>query len=126
PIRREAVLFSFEVLKVDAGSDTAFCNGSVQLGGSPTYNGNTYTNVDYSWSPSTGLSATNVANPIASPTVTTTYTVEVSQNGMCLGSDKVVVTVTSSILFPLHSPGDSIEQAHGIATDGIGNFYVSG
>jgi hypothetical protein len=31
--------------------------------------------LSYSWSPATGLSATNIANPIASPTTTTTYTI---------------------------------------------------
>lgn len=31
--------------------------------------------LSYSWSPSTGLSASNIANPIANPTSTTTYTV---------------------------------------------------
>lgn len=33
----------------------------------------------YSWTPSTGLSATNVAQPIASPTSTTTYTLTVNK-----------------------------------------------
>lgn len=31
--------------------------------------------LSYNWSPATGLSATNIANPIAKPTTTTTYTV---------------------------------------------------
>jgi gliding motility-associated-like protein len=36
--------------------------------------------VTYSWSPSTGLSSTNIVNPIASPTQTTVYAVRVTNN----------------------------------------------
>ncbi len=59
----------------NAGPDTSFCGGqnSVQLmasGGS-----------SYSWSPATGLSSTTVANPVASPAITTNYIVSVGVNG---------------------------------------------
>ncbi|KHJ37932.1 hypothetical protein PBAC_19440 [Pedobacter glucosidilyticus] len=48
--------------------------------------------VSYSWAPSAGLSATNIANPVASPSVTTTYAVTVTNS---LGLSTVVyVTVT--------------------------------
>lgn len=48
--------------------------------------------VSYSWSPSTGLSATNIANPVASPLQTTTYAVTVTNNQGV--STVVYVTVT--------------------------------
>jgi gliding motility-associated-like protein len=54
--------------------------------------------VSYSWSPATGLSATNIANPIASPTVTTTYIVTVTSENGCIASDAVVVSVTNFIV----------------------------
>jgi gliding motility-associated-like protein len=54
--------------------------------------------VSYSWSPATGLSATNIANPIASPTVTTTYTVTVTAENGCTASDSVVVSVINLIV----------------------------
>jgi gliding motility-associated-like protein len=54
--------------------------------------------VSYSWSPATGLSATNIANPIASPEVTTTYTVTVTAENGCTASDSVVVSVTNFIV----------------------------
>ena len=43
--------------------------------------------VTYSWSPSTGLSSTNIANPIASPTQTTVYavTVRAKHHRICNG-----------------------------------------
>jgi subtilisin-like proprotein convertase family protein len=50
------------------------------------------TTATYSWSPTTGLSNPNIANPIASPTSTTTYTMTATANG-CSNSDAVVVNV---------------------------------
>lgn len=47
----------------------------------------------YKWSPADGLSAINVASPIASPTKTTTYTVEVSDSGHCAVNALVKVIV---------------------------------
>lgn len=58
----------FEIKNVDSGNDTTLCNGnSLQLG-STNYEG-----VVYNWQPSIGLSNSNIGNPIASPTQTTTY-----------------------------------------------------
>ncbi|PKP39857.1 MAG: hypothetical protein CVT98_00230, partial [Bacteroidetes bacterium HGW-Bacteroidetes-15] len=54
----------------------------------------------YSWSPSIGLSDTSVANPIANPIITTTYTVTVTSAFGCVASDSVVVTVLPKIVFP--------------------------
>ncbi|MFL5765726.1 MAG: PKD domain-containing protein [Bacteroidia bacterium] len=47
----------------------------------------------YSWSPATGLSATNIANPTASPAVTTVYTVNATDANGCPAAP-VNVTVT--------------------------------
>lgn len=47
----------------------------------------------YRWSPADGLSATNVASPLASPTKTTVYTVEVSDNGHCAVNAMIKVIV---------------------------------
>lgn len=46
----------------------------------------------YSWSPAAGLSSTSSASPVASPAVTTTYTVTAG-NGSCTKSAEVTVTV---------------------------------
>ena len=56
------------VITTSAGSGFAICNGANPL---ITASGGTY----YSWSPSTGLSATTGASVVANPSVTTTYTV---------------------------------------------------
>ena len=47
----------------------------------------------YSWSPSAGLSATNIANPVATPAATTTYTVNVTGANACTATASVIVTV---------------------------------
>ena len=69
----------------DAGTDAAICKGA-----STTLNGTG--GGTYSWSPVTGLSNPNIANPVASPGVTTTYTLTVT-NGGCVSTDDVTVTV---------------------------------
>lgn len=81
----------------NAGSDVAFCTGqNAQIG-----TVNNPANV-YSWSPATGLSATNISNPTVTLTnngntpVTQVYTVTTSlasSPGVCPTTDQVNVTV---------------------------------
>jgi gliding motility-associated-like protein len=72
----------------NAGPDQAICSGdSVQIG-TAFVSGNTY-----SWSPATDLSSSTTAQPIASPVVTTTYTLTVTSASGCQAIDSVVVTV---------------------------------
>jgi len=86
-------------ISVDAGPDKTIIIGDcVVLGGSPTANGGE-TPYTYVWTPSTGLSDPNIANPTACPTTTTTYTVSVkdsnsySDKQTCWDSDQVIVRV---------------------------------
>jgi len=69
-----------------AGLNSAICTG-----GSTTFNATGGT--QYAWSPATGLSATNIANPVASPAATTTYTVTVTDANGCTATSSKVVTV---------------------------------
>ncbi len=48
---------------------------------------------DYSWQPTKGLSSGNVADPVADPAVTTTYTVQGTTAG-CSSKDSIQVIVT--------------------------------
>lgn len=50
----------------------------------------------YAWSPSAGLSSTTVANPIATPTATTTYVVTITDGNTYSFSDSVVVEFDTS------------------------------
>ena len=71
----------------NTSGDTTICPGvTVPLNAS----GGT----SYAWSPSSGLSASNSPNPTATPSVTTTYTVMVS-NGICASEDSVTVSVNT-------------------------------
>ncbi len=47
------------------------------------------------WSPSAGLSETDIFNPVASPKITTTYTLSIS-NTECALADKVTISVTNA------------------------------
>jgi hypothetical protein len=49
--------------------------------------------VTYAWTPATALSATNIPNPIASPTATTTWTVTGTDAIGCTNSTQITVTV---------------------------------
>ncbi len=72
--------------EVNAGMDTAICgNESVQL----QLQAENYASL--SWSPAAGLSATDIPNPIASPSSSTIYTVTVVFNDGCVGSDDVLI-----------------------------------
>lgn len=71
---------------VNAGPDLSFC-----AGGSAQINA-TVSNGTIAWTPAAGLSCTTCSNPVATPTVTTTYTLTAS-NGCGSNSDQVTVTV---------------------------------
>ncbi|WP_293306377.1 gliding motility-associated C-terminal domain-containing protein [Pedobacter sp. UBA5917] len=49
----------------------------------------------YLWQPSTGLSDPQISNPIAKPTETTTYTVQVS-NGGCSATEQITINVNKN------------------------------
>ncbi|MEY5068797.1 MAG: hypothetical protein RLZ47_659, partial [Bacteroidota bacterium] len=73
--------------------------------------------VTYSWSPSIGLSATNVANPIASPSQTTVYTVTVT-NAAGLTT---VLYVTVNVVEDYNVTPTNIITPNG---DGINDYWV--
>ncbi|MFA5781980.1 MAG: YCF48-related protein [Bacteroidales bacterium] len=49
--------------------------------------------VSYTWSPANGLNATNISNPIANPTATTTYIVTATTANGCTAIDSVTINV---------------------------------
>ncbi|MFT5860785.1 MAG: hypothetical protein ACI865_002900, partial [Flavobacteriaceae bacterium] len=75
-------------------TETEIClNDSSQFSATAT-GGCNLTGYIYSWSPAAGLSDPNIANPIASPTTTTTYTLTVSESGACTTPQTEDITLT--------------------------------
>ncbi len=77
----------------DAGVDVEVCQGTgASIGGSPSASGGTAP-FSYAWSPATGLNDSSAANPIATPSATTTYILTVTDNHGCTDTDTVLVTI---------------------------------
>jgi gliding motility-associated-like protein len=85
---------SGQTLTADAGNNKVVCpGGTIIIGGSPTAYGGLppYT---YSWQPTNGLSASNIANPIAnSPSSVINYTVTVTDDTGAVVSDAMALFV---------------------------------
>ncbi len=76
-----------------AGADKVFCfGGSDTLGALPAASGG-LAPYNYSWSPASSLSSSTIARPLASPSVTTTYVLTVTDLDLSTSTDTVVVTV---------------------------------
>jgi hypothetical protein len=101
---------------ITVSNDMTICNGeSVPLSSSG--------GATYSWSPSVGLSNPNIANPIATPTVTTTYVLTIANNNGCTATDSVTITVNPTPVLSLPSNvticnGDTIQ----VVVSGIGTY----
>ncbi|MEO5684100.1 MAG: S8 family serine peptidase [Chitinophagaceae bacterium] len=62
----------------------------------------------YNWSPATGLNSTTVSVPVASPSATTTYTLNVTDMCGNTASSQVTVTVNPQPSVAVTAPADSI------------------
>jgi gliding motility-associated-like protein len=81
----------------------------------------------YSWSPEVGLSDPKIANPIATPNLTTVYKVVIS-NGNCMVEKSVLITVLKDALADAGPDkkvlkGQSVALAGEKAGDNIKKFY---
>ena len=75
---------------LDAGADLFICAGNdAQLNATGVG--------DFSWGPDPSLSATNIADPIASPLVNTTYNVTLTDANNCVSTDNVTVDVVVAL-----------------------------
>ncbi|HYV91962.1 MAG TPA: choice-of-anchor L domain-containing protein [Chitinophagales bacterium] len=84
-----ATIVILDTLVAKAGPDTTICIGnSVQLSSNGADS--------WSWNPGSGLSCTNCQNPIATPNVTTTYTLTITVGG-CNAYDVVTIVVDNPL-----------------------------
>jgi len=109
-------------LTADAGIDTVVCDGSgISMSGS---GGGLY-----SWWPSTGLSDTAVGNPIASPTVMTTYYMAI-YSGACSDTDTVVINVNTLPVVTLGAYANVCEDSSSFTLSGgapaLGTYWGTG
>ncbi len=80
--------------------------------------------VTVNWTPAAGLSSTTIVNPIASPLVTTTYTVTVTDVNGCTATDTVTVAVSA---IPVVALGPDQTQCGGtilLDAQNPGNTYL--
>ncbi len=83
----------------DAGTDVTICQGdATQLQGSG--------GLTYLWAPAAGLDDPTLANPMASPNMTTTYTLTVTDNFGCTDTARVTVDVIITTPPTVVSPVD--------------------
>lgn len=83
----DTLIFTVHALPVaDAGADQSICEGE-------SINLNASGGTSYLWSPATGLSNPAINDPVATPAVTTTYTVAVTDANGCSSSDSMILTV---------------------------------
>jgi hypothetical protein len=118
PATIESNLISVKVTSppvANAGNDVTICAGATsQLNAS---GGTTY-----SWSPITGLNNANIANPIASPSTTTTYILTVINGNSCSAKDSILITVNPQSMAPKVSISTSDSS---ICLGGIATFAAS-
>lgn len=85
-IKREQVSITIDKPAIKASKDTSFCPGtSFQL--------NATGGASYSWSPATGLSDAGIANPVATPAITTEYIVTGTNASGCSAKDSITLTI---------------------------------
>ncbi len=113
----------------DAGNDQTVCEGiPVVIGGSPTSQD---PNNAITWSPTNGLNDPTLPNPTASPTVTTTYVVSLTNSFGCIGKDSVIVNVNNLIPSGILGdyflcPGDTLNiAASGTSFSWSPNTFIS-
>ena len=110
---------------VDLGPDKNIC-----VGGSIQFDAGSEPGATYVWTPGTGLSSTSVYNPVASPSVATTYTVTKTKCGIDAAPASVTVNVNPPVVVNLGPdqsmcPGGSLTLDAGItgATYQWGSTY---
>jgi gliding motility-associated-like protein len=82
---------------VDAGPGSTIFQGSpYQLQGSGSLG-------TYVWTPATGLSATNILSPLATPLTSTMYTLNITNSQGCSNKDSVLVTVVPYCVKPMNA-----------------------
>ncbi|SFQ03215.1 gliding motility-associated C-terminal domain-containing protein [Hymenobacter arizonensis] len=106
------------------GPDRTICPGIATTLGSPAQPGYTYT-----WSPATGLSNPNVANPTVTlpnstgAPIVAVYTLTVSANAICTSSQTIRLTVSPEAIA---NAGPALTACQGVASAPLGTPALAG
>lgn len=103
-----------DTMTITAGAVPVTCEG---VGDTLPVTSNV-TGVSYAWTPATGLSSSTVANPVATPSATTTYSVTATQ-GVCTHSASVTVTVLPAPV-AVAGPADTLCPGKSVQLQGSG------
>ena len=91
-----AIIFNPSIIAESGfGNDTLCSGGSILLGGSPTASGGVPPFI-YSWTPTTGLSSSTIANPIATINANIGYILTITDATGCQDTDSVFVLFNST------------------------------
>ncbi|KAA0229397.1 hypothetical protein EDS67_11945 [candidate division KSB1 bacterium] len=113
-------------LSANAGPDRSIIvGGSATIGGSPSAIGG-IPPLTYEWSPTTGLSDPNAANPLAQPITSTTYTLTVLDGFGGVATDQVDVNVTVLQVKPFVLLGNKITLARTKQHTPAGDMHSNG
>lgn len=82
-----------KIMEIVPLPDIVAIGGDTCLGSAVQINAQSTTAISYDWSPNAGLSDTSIANPIANPSVSTVYTVVVTNAGGCTNSGSAFVYI---------------------------------
>lgn len=93
---------TFRVTVLQAVTVSAGPGSSILAGSSVTLQGSGSAGT-YLWTPATGLSATNILNPVATPAVTTTYTLRITNQQGCTNTSNVTIDVLPYCIKPLNA-----------------------
>lgn len=96
-------------VSINPSADTSICAGgeTIQLKAGALGSSSPFS---YNWSPTTGLSCTNCANPLATVSASTTYHITVTDSNGCPRYDSIKVTVKTPVGVKIKKPVDSVCQ----------------
>lgn len=98
-LKQDSVRITVDKPVLVSTTDPSICIGeSVQLSTSGADS--------YTWTPGTGLSATTIPDPVASPAATTTYYVTGTNVRNCTSRDTIIVTVNPLPVITVNKSGD--------------------
>jgi len=96
-----AANFTITTVVANAGTDAAICAGN-------SLNLNASGGVSYAWLPTAGLSNAGIANPVATPSSTSTYTVYVTDINGCTQTDQITISVNPIPAAPVASSNSPV------------------